>query len=118
MAKVLIIGAGGVGTATAHKCAQHNDEFGEICFASRTVEKCERIIEDIRRMGNFRDPDAKFYARALDGSNKDNVVALIEDCRADIVINVPVTPDCKDDPGKEKPPPDEAGEGSREIIPR
>lgn len=33
MAKVLIIGAGGVGTVVAHKCAQNPDVFTEIVLA-------------------------------------------------------------------------------------
>ena len=36
MGKVLIIGAGGVGTVVAHKCAQHPEVFEEIVIASRT----------------------------------------------------------------------------------
>ncbi|WP_301745134.1 saccharopine dehydrogenase NADP-binding domain-containing protein, partial [uncultured Duncaniella sp.] len=34
MAKVVIIGCGGVGTVVAHKCAQHPDVFSEIVIAS------------------------------------------------------------------------------------
>ena len=37
MAKVLIIGAGGVGGVVAHKCAQVPQVFEEITLASRTV---------------------------------------------------------------------------------
>ena len=36
MGKVLIIGAGGVGTVVAHKVAQNKDVFTEIMLASRT----------------------------------------------------------------------------------
>ena len=35
MGKVLIIGAGGVGTVVAHKIAQNPDVFTEIVLASR-----------------------------------------------------------------------------------
>lgn len=38
MSKVLIIGAGGVGTVVAHKVAQHPEVFSEIMIASRTVK--------------------------------------------------------------------------------
>lgn len=41
MAKVIIIGAGGVGTVVAHKCAQNPDVFTEIVLASRTKSKCD-----------------------------------------------------------------------------
>ena len=39
MGKVLIIGAGGVGTVVAHKVAQNPDVFTEIMIASRTKSK-------------------------------------------------------------------------------
>ena len=39
MGKVLIIGAGGVGTVVVHKVAQNPDVFTEIMLASRTKSK-------------------------------------------------------------------------------
>ena len=36
MSKVLIIGAGGVGTVVAHKVAQHPEVFTEVMIASRS----------------------------------------------------------------------------------
>ncbi|MGD9494439.1 MAG: saccharopine dehydrogenase NADP-binding domain-containing protein, partial [Bacteroidales bacterium] len=36
MGRVLIIGAGGVGTVVANKCAQLPEVFSEIMLASRT----------------------------------------------------------------------------------
>ena len=45
MAKVMIIGAGGVGGVVAHKCAQVAEVFSEIVLASRTLEKCDAIAE-------------------------------------------------------------------------
>ena len=39
MGKVIIIGAGGVGTVVAHKCAQNPEVFSEIVIASRTRSK-------------------------------------------------------------------------------
>ena len=44
MAKVIIVGAGGVGQVVAHKCAQVPEVFSEIVLASRTEEKCKKII--------------------------------------------------------------------------
>ena len=41
MAKVLIIGAGGVGGVVTHKCAQVPEVFEHITLASRTVEKMQ-----------------------------------------------------------------------------
>ena len=47
MGKVLIIGAGGVGTVVAHKVAQNPDVFTEIVLASRTQSKCDAIANAI-----------------------------------------------------------------------
>ena len=43
MAKVIIIGAGGVGSVCAHKCAQNPEVFSEIVIASRTRKKCDAL---------------------------------------------------------------------------
>lgn len=48
MAKVVIVGAGGVGNVVAHKCAQLPEVFSEIVLVSRTVSKCEAIAADIK----------------------------------------------------------------------
>ena len=44
MSKVLIIGAGGVGTVVAHKVAQHPEVFSEIMIASRTQSKLSKQL--------------------------------------------------------------------------
>jgi len=49
MAKVLIIGAGGVGQVATYKCAMNSDVFTEIVLASRTKEKCDKIAEGIKK---------------------------------------------------------------------
>ena len=49
MAKVIIVGAGGVGQVVAHKCAQVPEVFSEIVLASRTEEKCRRIAAQLER---------------------------------------------------------------------
>ncbi|MBB23539.1 MAG: saccharopine dehydrogenase, partial [Roseibacillus sp.] len=40
MNTILIVGAGGVGSVAAHKCAQLPEIFHEIHLASRTLSKC------------------------------------------------------------------------------
>ena len=52
---ILQIGAGGVGWVVAHKAAQNNDVLGDITLASRTVSKCEKIIESITKKNNLKD---------------------------------------------------------------
>lgn len=85
---VLILGAGGVAHVVAHKCAQHNAVLGDICIASRTLAKCEKIIESIHRKKNLADVNQKLYAKQIDASQTANVVKLIQETQSAIVINV------------------------------
>jgi saccharopine dehydrogenase (NAD+, L-lysine-forming) len=47
MAKVVIIGAGGVGNVVTHKCAQLPEVFTDIVLASRTEAKCIAIADSV-----------------------------------------------------------------------
>ena len=85
---VLIIGAGGVAHVAAHKAAMHNDVLGDICIASRTVAKCEAIIDSVQRKGHLKDPSKKLYARALDALDIPATVKLIQETHSGIVINL------------------------------
>ena len=80
MGKVLIIGAGGVATVAAHKVAQNADVFTEIMIASRTKSKCDAIVKAI---GN---PAIK--TAQVDADDVEQLVALFESCRPDIVMNL------------------------------
>ena len=80
MGKVLIIGAGGVGTVVAHKVAQNPDVFTEIMIASRTKAKCDAVVKAI---GN-----PNIQTAQVDADNVDELVALFNSFRPDIVINV------------------------------
>jgi saccharopine dehydrogenase-like NADP-dependent oxidoreductase len=84
---VLIIGAGGVAQVVAHKCAQNNDILGDIHIASRTLSKCEAIIDSVRAKGALK-VDGGLHAHAVDASDTDAVVSLIRATGAQIVINV------------------------------
>ena len=84
---VLIIGAGGVAQVVEHKCAQNNDVLGDLHIASRTVSKCEAIIESVHAKGAMKQ-DGVFKAHAVDGMDSDAVEALINDLGVQIVINV------------------------------
>lgn len=88
MKNVLIIGAGGVGGVVTHKCAQNNDVLGNICLASRTVSKCEAIIESVHRKNNLKDPAGKLHAVAIDAKDQAAVVELIRATESSMVINV------------------------------
>ncbi len=85
---VLIIGAGGVAHVAAHKCAQNNDVLGDICIASRKLEKCNQIISSIKEKGNLKDPSKKLYASQLDAYDVKATVQLIKETNSQIVINL------------------------------
>lgn len=85
---VLIIGAGGVAHVAAHKAAMHNDVLGDICIASRTVSKCDAIIESVLRKGHLKDPSHKLHARQLDALDVAATAALIRETGTEIVINL------------------------------
>jgi len=79
MAKVLIIGAGGVGQVVAHKCAQVPEVFSEIVLASRTEEKCKKIAAQITRPVKTAQIDAMDVAATVE---------LIRKEQPQLVINV------------------------------
>ncbi|MDW6092849.1 carboxynorspermidine synthase [Vibrio rhizosphaerae] len=85
---ILQIGAGGVGWVVAHKAAQNNDILGDITIASRTIAKCEKIIESVRRKGNLKNAQKKLEAREVNADDIDALVALIHEVQPDLVINV------------------------------
>lgn len=84
---VLIIGAGGVAQVVAHKCAQHNDVLGNIHIASRTVEKCQSIIDSVREKGSLKTA-GELQAHALDALDVEATKALIDKTQTQMVINV------------------------------
>lgn len=79
MAKVLIIGAGGVGRVVTHKCAQMSDVFGEVWLASRTKSKCDAIASEIA---------SPVHTAQVDADNPSEVAALIKKIGADLLVNV------------------------------
>ncbi len=80
MGKVLIIGAGGVGTVVAHKVAQNADVFTEIMLASRTKSKCDAIAKAIG--GN------KIQTAKVDADDVEDLKRLFNSFKPELVINV------------------------------
>ncbi len=85
---VLIVGAGGVAHVALHKCAQNNDILGDICIASRTLSKCDAIIESVKRKGNIKDKSKKIYSRQVDCFDVSATVKLIKETNSQIVMNL------------------------------
>ena len=83
MAKVLIIGAGGVSSVATHQCAQAAHIFSEIVLASRTKSKCDAIAASVKeRYG--RDIETA----QVDADNVPELVALIKKVQPDLVMNI------------------------------
>ncbi|SCD20844.1 Saccharopine dehydrogenase [Proteiniphilum saccharofermentans] len=83
MGKVLIIGAGGVGTVVANKVAQNSDIFTDIMLASRTKSKCDAIAEDVKRRTGVTIQTAQ-----VDADNVPELVKLFNEQKPELVINV------------------------------
>jgi saccharopine dehydrogenase (NAD+, L-lysine forming) len=80
MAKVMIIGAGGVGRVVTFKCAQASDVFTDILLASRTKDKCDQIAADL--------PGKSIQTAQVDADNVPELSALIRQFNPDLVLNV------------------------------
>ena len=79
MSKVVIIGAGGVGSVVAHKCAQLPDVFSDILLASRTESKCTAIAARIER---------PIRTAQIDADDVAALTALLKAEQPALVINV------------------------------
>ncbi|MCM1037437.1 MAG: saccharopine dehydrogenase family protein [Bacteroides sp.] len=80
MAKVIIIGAGGVGTVVAHKCAQNPEVFSEVVIASRNRAKCQALVDAIG--------SPRLSADRVDADSVEQLCELFRRHRPDMVINV------------------------------
>ena len=83
MAKVLIIGCGGVASVAIHKCCQNSEVFEEICIASRTKSKCDALKEKLEDTTK-----TKITTRQVDADKVDELIALINDVKPDLVMNI------------------------------
>ncbi len=81
--KTLIIGAGGVGNVVVFKCAMNAASFGDITLASRTLNKCDAIADNILERTGI-----KITTAQVDADSIPELVELIRSTDADIVINV------------------------------
>jgi saccharopine dehydrogenase (NAD+, L-lysine forming) len=78
MAKVLVVGAGGVGGVVVHKCAQLPEVFAEIVLASRAESKCKAIAAQLNH---------PIKTAQVDADNVPALVALISAEKPDLIIN-------------------------------
>lgn len=83
MSRVLIIGCGGVASVAVHKCCQNSEIFTDICIASRTVSKCDKLKSELE--GKTK---TNISTASLDADNVDEIVKLIESYKPDLVLNL------------------------------
>ena len=83
MSRLLIIGCGGVAQVAIKKCCQNSEVFTEICIASRTKEKCDRVKEEVAQWTK-----TKVTTAYVDADKKEEVVSLIDSYKPDAVLNV------------------------------
>jgi saccharopine dehydrogenase (NAD+, L-lysine-forming) len=83
MARILIIGAGGVGRVVAHKCAQVPEVFAEIMLVSHNISKCEKVKEEIKEKTGV---DIK--VAEVDAEDVPKLAALIKEFSPSLVVNV------------------------------
>jgi saccharopine dehydrogenase (NAD+, L-lysine-forming) len=81
--RIMIIGAGGVATVAAHKCAQIPDVFSEITVASKTLTKCEGIKKSVKEKYG-RD----IRIARVDADNVVELVSLMRAFQPDAVLNL------------------------------
>lgn len=83
MARLLVIGCGGVAGVAVHKCCQNSEVFEEICIASRTKSKCDALKEKLE--GTTK---TKITTARVDAGQVPELVALIRKVRPDAVLNL------------------------------
>ncbi len=79
MARVLIIGAGGVSQVVVHKCAQVPEVFSDIHLASRTLSRCDKIAAQLKR---------PITTHQIDADDVPKLVELIKKVKPDLVMNI------------------------------
>lgn len=83
MAKLVIIGCGGVARVAIAKCCQNSEVFTDICIASRTVSKCDKLREELQ--GNTK---TNIVTAQIDADDVEAVTALLKEYQPDAVLNV------------------------------
>ena len=83
MSKVLVIGAGGVGSVAVHKMAMCKEVFSHITLASRRIHKCEAVAASVKQRTGVTIGTAE-----LDADDVSATVALIRVVQPALVVNL------------------------------
>lgn len=83
MARVMIIGCGGVASVAINKCCQNSEVFSEIMIASRTLSKCDALKAKLENKTKTVITTAK-----VDADNVEELTTLIKSYKPDAVLNL------------------------------
>ena len=83
MARVLVIGCGGVANVAIRKCCMRSDIFTELMIASRTKAKCDALAEDLKGKTATVVTTAE-----VDADDRKALVSLIRAYKPDLVMNI------------------------------
>lgn len=83
MSKVLVVGAGGVGSVAIHKMAMNPDLFPDITLASRRKHKCDEIAEAVKKLTGVTIKTAQ-----IDAMDVDATAVLINETGAELLVNL------------------------------
>ena len=83
MTKVLVIGAGGVGSVAVHKMASLPKVFSSITLASRRISSCDKIAKSVQeRFG------VKIETFEVDADILEDTVSLLNKVKPDLLVNL------------------------------
>ncbi len=83
MSRVLVIGCGGVASVAIHKCCQVSQVFTELCIASRTKSKCDKLAAELAQK-----TDTKITTAQVDADHEEQLVSLMQSYQPDLVMNI------------------------------
>lgn len=83
MSRVIIIGCGGVAQVAIHKCCMHSEVFTDLCIASRTKSKCDKLKEKLQPKTKTNITTAQ-----VDANDYDALVKLFKEFKPEIVMHL------------------------------
>ena len=86
MSRVIMIGAGGVATVAAHKIAQNSDVFTDFMIASRRKEKCDALVEALRKKEYGK--NINLSTAQVDADDVEQLKALFNEFKPELCVNL------------------------------
>ncbi len=83
MSRVIIIGCGGVAQVAIHKCCQNSDIFTDLCIASRTLSKCDKVKKELEDKTKTR-----ITTKHIDANSFDELMNLFNEFKPELVMNL------------------------------